>query len=112
MAKVKTLIGCVRGPQGEPFTFDDFTSEQLESLRGPQGPQGPKGADGTVSYDELTEEQKAELHGDSGVYVGSDTPTTDAKVWIDPNGKPSGAEEWTFTLEDGTVVKKTVVIVS
>lgn len=136
MAKVKTLIGYVRGPQGEPFTFDDFTSEQLESLRGPQGPQGPKGetgpvgpqgiqgekgetgpagprgADGTVSYDELTEEQKAELHGDSGVYVGSDTPTTDAKVWIDPNGKPSGTEEWTFTLEDGTVVKKTVVIVS
>jgi hypothetical protein len=65
-----------------------------------------------VSYDELTEEQKAELHGDSGVYVGSDTPTTDAKVWVDPNGDPSGTEEWEFTLEDGTVVKKTVVIVS
>ena len=26
------------GPPGKPFTFDDFTQEQLESLRGPKGP--------------------------------------------------------------------------
>jgi hypothetical protein len=26
------------GPPGKPFTFDDFTQEQLESLRGPTGP--------------------------------------------------------------------------
>lgn len=25
------------GPKGAPFTYDDFTSEQLEALRGPQG---------------------------------------------------------------------------
>lgn len=43
------------GPQGKPFTYDDFTQEQLEALKGPKGdrgeqgpvgPPGPKGDDG------------------------------------------------------------------
>ena len=29
------------GPPGKPFTFDDFTQEQLESLKGPKGDPGP-----------------------------------------------------------------------
>ena len=36
----------LRGPKGDPFTYDDFTAEQLEALRGPQGIQGPKGDTG------------------------------------------------------------------
>ena len=39
----------IQGPQGEkgdPFTYDDFTPEQLEGLQGPQGIQGPKGDTG------------------------------------------------------------------
>lgn len=35
-----------QGPKGDPFTYDDFTPEQLEALRGPQGIQGPPGQDG------------------------------------------------------------------
>lgn len=38
-----------QGPKGDPFTYEDFTPEQLEALRGPQGPkgdQGPKGEQG------------------------------------------------------------------
>ena len=27
----------IQGEKGEPFRFEDFTEEQLESLRGPQG---------------------------------------------------------------------------
>ena len=43
------------GPKGDAFTYDDFTTEQLASLKGPkgdtgdvgpQGPQGPKGDTG------------------------------------------------------------------
>ena len=34
------------GEKGDPFTYDDFTPEQLEALRGPQGIQGPQGARG------------------------------------------------------------------
>lgn len=33
---------------------------------GPQGPQGPAGADGTMSFEDLTPEQKASLKGDKG----------------------------------------------
>ena len=44
-----------QGPKGDAFTFEDFTTEQLASLKGPkgdkgdigsQGPQGPKGDTG------------------------------------------------------------------
>lgn len=94
-----------QGPKGAPFTYRDFTSEQLAALKGPkgdtgpqgergpqgvqglqgkqgpqgiqgiegkQGPQGPagpigpKGADGKMTFDELTPEQKAGLKGDKG----------------------------------------------
>lgn len=37
------------GPQGEkgdPFTYKDFTAEQLNALRGPQGPKGETGPQG------------------------------------------------------------------
>lgn len=39
-------IGRVKGDKGDPFTYDDFTAEQLESLRGPQGLIGPQGETG------------------------------------------------------------------
>lgn len=34
------------GPPGKPFTFSDFTQEQLESLRGPKGERGEPGPKG------------------------------------------------------------------
>ena len=56
------------GPQGNPFRYEDFTSEQLEKLRGPQGIQGiqgiagPKGDPGDpLRYEDLTQEQIDEL---------------------------------------------------
>jgi hypothetical protein len=47
----------IRGPQG----IQGETGPQ-----GPQGEQGPKGADGTMSFEELTPEQKESLKGDPG----------------------------------------------
>ena len=67
------------GAKGDAFTFDDFTPEQLESLRGPKGdtgatgpqgtegavgPQGPQGAKGEPGKDAvidatLTQEREA-----------------------------------------------------
>lgn len=35
-----------QGPKGDPFTYEDFTEEQLEALTGPQGPQGETGPQG------------------------------------------------------------------
>lgn len=50
IAQVIPVLGP-QGPQGE---------------QGEQGPQGEKGADGTVSFDNLTPEQKEQLKGDQG----------------------------------------------
>lgn len=36
------------GPKGDPFTYEDFTVEQLEGLRGPQGESGPQGPIGNT----------------------------------------------------------------
>lgn len=36
----------IMGPKGDPFTYDDFTVEQLEGLRGPQGEKGEPGIPG------------------------------------------------------------------
>lgn len=47
----------IRGPQGE---------QGVQGVQGEIGPQGPKGADGTVSFDELTDEQRLSLKGDKG----------------------------------------------
>ena len=35
--------GLFDGAKGDPFTYDDFTPEQLAALTGPQGPQGSPG---------------------------------------------------------------------
>ena len=83
-----------KGDKGDPFTYSDFTAEQLEALRGPQGiqgergpqgeqgiqgiqgpkgdvgpqgPQGPKGDTGAAfTYDMFTQEQLAALKGPKG----------------------------------------------
>ncbi|MBQ7123881.1 MAG: collagen-like protein [Oscillospiraceae bacterium] len=61
------------GEKGEPFTYEDFTEEQLESLRGPQGIQGEKGETGphgpmgaAFTYEDFTEEQLMALIGPEG----------------------------------------------
>ena len=53
-----------QGEKGDPFTYSDFTTEQLAALRGPQGDQGPKGD--PLRFDDLTAAQKAELKGEKG----------------------------------------------
>lgn len=50
----------IQGPQGE------IGPEGPQGVQGPVGPKGDKGADGTVSFEELTEEQKASLRGEDG----------------------------------------------
>lgn len=46
------------GPKGDPFTYEDFTPEQLEALTGPEGPAG-KTPERGVDY--WTEADKAEI---------------------------------------------------
>lgn len=82
-----------KGDKGEAFTYEDFTEAQLALLKGPRGERGytgatgpagadgytpikgvdyfdgepgPKGEDGTMSFEDLTQEQKESLKGDKG----------------------------------------------
>ena len=62
-----------KGDKGDPFTYSDFTPEQLGALKGPKGDQGirgevgPKGDKGDpFTYEDFTPEQLAALKGPKG----------------------------------------------
>ena len=50
----------MRGPKGDPFRYEDFTPEQLTTLKGPKG---DKGEDGLSAFN------IAQLNGFQGTYV-------------------------------------------
>ena len=55
------------GPKGDPFTYEDFTPEQLANLVGPKGDKGDPGPKGDAfTYNDFTEEQLAALKGPKG----------------------------------------------
>lgn len=58
------------GKDGKSFTYDMFTSEQLEALKGPRGEQGPPGPPGQkgepFKYSDFTQEQLNALKGPKG----------------------------------------------
>lgn len=49
-----------------PLMENEASLYIIKGQSGPQGPQGPKGADGTMTFEDLTPEQKASLKGDKG----------------------------------------------
>ena len=53
-----------KGDKGDPFTYKDFTPEQLEGLRGPQGEQGIQGD--PFTYNMFSPEQLEALKGPKG----------------------------------------------
>ena len=48
------------GKDGKSFTYDMFTSEQLEALKGPRGEQGPPGAGANVDLSPYATKQEAD----------------------------------------------------
>ena len=90
-----------KGDKGDAFTYNDFTPEQLESLKGPkgdqgeqgiQGPAGPKGDKGDAfTYNDFTTEQLASLKGPKG---DNGTNGTD--------GTPAGFGEIVATVDNST----------
>lgn len=49
-----------------PLMENEASLYIVKGPAGPQGPQGKKGADGTMTFEDLTPEQKASLKGDKG----------------------------------------------
>ena len=56
-----------QGPKGDKGDTGPQGPKGDKGDTGPQGPQGPKGADGTMTFEELTEEQKESLRGPQGI---------------------------------------------
>ena len=54
------------GPQGLQGEVGPAGPKGEVGPQGPIGPEGPKGADGTMTFEDLTPEQKASLKGDKG----------------------------------------------
>lgn len=54
------------GPQGLQGAIGPAGPKGEVGPQGPVGPEGPKGADGTMTFEDLTPEQKASLKGDKG----------------------------------------------
>lgn len=54
------------GPQGIQGEVGPAGPQGEVGPQGPVGPEGPKGADGTMTFEDLTPEQKASLKGDKG----------------------------------------------
>lgn len=52
------------GSKGKAFTYEDFTADQLESLKGAKGDPGEKGD--PFRYEDFTPEQLAALKGEKG----------------------------------------------
>ena len=59
-------IPALVGPKGEKGDTGPQGPRGEQGPQGEVGPQGPKGADGTMTFEDLTEEQKASLKGDKG----------------------------------------------
>ncbi len=82
----------LQGPQGirgEKGDKGDTGPQGPIGETGPQGPQGEKGADGTMSFEELTPEQKESLRGADGESGATFTPfvTSDGTLsWTNDKG--------------------------
>ena len=80
-----------RGPKGDPFTYDDFTPEQLESLKGPKGD--------PFTYDDFTPEELESLKGPKGdPFTYDDFTPEELELLRGPKG-PKGDP---FTYDDFT----------
>lgn len=76
-----------KGDKGDPLKYEDLTEEQKAEL---------KGKDGTMSFEDITEEQRATLKGEKGDAFTFDDLTEEQKEQLrGPKGEP-------FTFEDFT----------
>lgn len=105
-----------QGPQGErgkPFTYGDFTAEQLEELRGPKG---EPGASGTVVSVATIDLRSSAWQGSGNLYsqvVAIDGITENSQVNLTPSVEQLAIfyeKDITFVTEnDGGVVTVYVI---
>ena len=86
------------GLKGDPFRFEDFTEEQLASLKGEQGIQGPQGEQGIQG---IQGEQGIQgVQGEQGIQ--GETGVGIASMWQAKYSTVDGGENiWQAVLTDG-----------
>lgn len=90
------------GAQGEVGPRGEQGPQGETGPQGPMGPQGEAGPAGPAGKDGAQGPQGEP--GPSGVYVGTDTPTGEVNVWIDPSGEAN-------VPESGGGIGKEVILV-
>ena len=89
-----------KGDKGDPFTYSDFTAEQLAALKGAKGDKGDP-----FTYSDFTTEQLAALKGDAGAPGAAGESGADGKsayqIAID-NGFVGSQSEWLASLKGAT----------
>lgn len=90
-------IRCGDEPHEEPEQdvynqiIEKIDNGMLRGPQGPAGPQGPKGADGTMTFEDLTEEQKESLRGETGPAGAKGEPGADGAAGKDGTTPTIGA---------------------
>lgn len=96
--KVENIAMGLRGEKGEPFRYEDFTPEQLESLKGEKGDKGDKPVSG-VDY--WTESDKNQIKYELQTYVDGQgyEKTTDVNSKLDGKVNVEAGKELISTSE-------------
>lgn len=79
-------LASLKGEQGDAFTYDDFTQDQLDALKGDQGDNGEDGDDGLSAYE---------------IAVKNGYQGTEAQ-WLDSLKGEDGDDGKDFTYDDFT----------
>lgn len=88
------------GIKGDPFTYDDFTPEQLAALKGDKGD--------PFTYDDFTPEQLAALKGEKGD-DGADVPATRLCEFI-YGTQTSSTNIWTGVSADSELYEGKMIV--
>jgi hypothetical protein len=121
------LVAAINEAAASGSSFDEATLQSAiedalaqakasGEFKGDPGKDGQPGKDGytpqkNVDYFDGKDGQPGPA-GASGVHLGPDNPPVGANVWINPNGEPTGTEDWEFDLDDGTTDTRTVVVLN
>lgn len=93
-----------KGDKGDPFTYDDFTPEQLEQLKGPKGDTGPAGPKGDTG--EHGPKGDTGPKGDKG--ANGHTPVKGTDYWT-ASDKEAVVAEAAAAIDLTSYAKKTEV---
>ena len=105
-------LNSYKGPKGDRGEPGPIGPAGPQGERGPEGPQGPKGEDGSIKFEELTDEQKELLRGPQGI-PGEQGPQGEQGIPGEqgPPGEPgvSPIASVTPIQTTGTVIGKVII---